>query len=270
MCWDGRGSMKAARPSRYHVWARALRAYLDLAKLARVPVDGAFEGMPFDAASLRALWVVRWDDFCTVTERLEELCGGPEPSRQLLRQSYHQTLPELRSLVGNVICPVSFTRIAVGVLSPVVYQGCAFSVKDLGQHRVRIELRLRAGARPSRTFFRATVGELEALPRHLGLPPAVVSAELSDVHGDYDVLLRAGESPRPELDSRLTAAEATWRLTSRQAEVLRHVAQGASNKEIARELGCAENTVELHVTKLLHKASVPSRTRLIARFWASF
>lgn len=300
MCWHRPAErMKSEKHTTHHVWARALWAYLDLAELARVPVQSAFEGMPFDAASLRARWTVSWDDFCTVTERLEELCGGPARCQELLRQSYHQVLPELGSLVGSLMCPVSFTRLALGVISPRVYQGCAFAVKDTGRNRVRVELRLRSGARPSLTFFRATVGELEALPRHLGLAPARVSAELSAVHGDYDVLLppsrsvtdralaaaRTLELPfgfarslmagadgnaRGDLDSRLTTAEVTWSLTSRQVTVLRHVARGDSNKEIAEQLGCAENTVEHHVTQLLQKARVPSRTRLMAHFWASF
>lgn len=290
--------MKSEERARYCVWARALWAYLDLAALARVPVHGAFRGMPFDAETLRMRWTVSWDDFCTVTERLEQLCGGPERCQALLQQSYHEVLPELHSLIGSLMCPVSFTRLAIGVISPIVYQGCEFSVKDAGRNRVHIALRLRSGARPSPTFFRATVGELEALPRHLGLGPAVVSAELSAVHGDYDVLLPASRSvadraldaarglalpfslaqnargrsdgeQRPRIDSRLRSAEASWSLTLRQAEVLSHVVQGASNKEIAQQLGCAENTVELHVTQLLRKARVPSRMRLMAQFWAA-
>lgn len=196
------------------------------------------------------------------------------------------------------MCPVSFAKLSLEVISPIVYQGCAFSVTEAGPHRLLVQLRLREGARPSTTFFRATVGELRALPRHLGLPPATVTAELSATRGDYDMLLparpgalaRALEGPaalagvgaqrgdggsaswpdtsaRAGIDLRMRAAQAMWRLTARQVEVLRHVAEGASNKEIAERLGCAENTVELHVTKLLQKAQLPSRARLIAQLW---
>jgi DNA-binding CsgD family transcriptional regulator len=291
--------MKRERETRYQVWARALWAYLDLAALARVPVDSAFEGMPFDEKTLRSRSNVEWDDFCIVTERLEELCGGPERCRQLLEQSYHEVLPEFRSLMGSVTCPVSFARLAVGVISPIIYQGCAFSVADAGRHRLHIQLRLRQGARSSLTFFRATVGELQALPRHLGLGHAAVRADFSSTQGDYDVLLpplpyvtdrvldavrlpdvalgvtRSGEghsssvdgSTRADVDTRLVAMRAIWSLTARQSEVLRHVVEGASNKEIAERLDCAENTVELHMTRLLQKAGLSSRARLIAQFW---
>jgi len=44
------------------------------------------------------------------------------------------------------------------------------------------------------------------------------------------------------------------------------VVAGRANKEIANELDCADNTIELHITRLLRKAEVTSRTQLIARF----
>jgi len=70
------------------------------------------------------------------------------------------------------------------------------------------------------------------------------------------------------LEDRLERATAAWRLTPRQTEVLAHVVAGLANKEIASELSCADNTIELHVTRLLRKAGVTTRTQLIARFWA--
>lgn len=71
------------------------------------------------------------------------------------------------------------------------------------------------------------------------------------------------------LKERLSAANERWKLTPRQSEVLRSVAQGLSNKETAARLDCAENTIELHVTQLLRKAEAGSRAQLIARFWSA-
>jgi DNA-binding CsgD family transcriptional regulator len=285
----------------YQVCARSLWAYLDLAALYRVPVDTAFRGMPFDANTVRALSNVSWDDFCVVAERLEDLCGGPERCRQLLEQSYHEVLPELHWLTASVTCPMTFARLTLEMISPIIYQGCSFAVRDTGPHQLHVELRLRQGARPSLTFFRASIGELQALPRHLGLEPASVRADFSAQHGDYELVLpRSGPGLRPaaaahaagsalglagdaerspsQLDSpgradvgaRLAAVQLGMGLTPRQSEVLGWVIEGASNKEIAEQLGCAENTIELHVTKLLQKAGVASRARLIAQFWSGF
>lgn len=54
-------------------------------------------------------------------------------------------------------------------------------------------------------------------------------------------------------------------LTRRQREVLDLVLQGASNKEIARTVFVTERTVETHVTAILSKVGLDSRSRLIAR-----
>lgn len=54
--------------------------------------------------------------------------------------------------------------------------------------------------------------------------------------------------------------EITLRLTTRQYEVLDLLAKGLSNKVIARELGCAENTVRGHVQAILAFFNVTSRS----------
>lgn len=78
------------------------------------------------------------------------------------------------------------------------------------------------------------------------------------------VVLSLGIFPPAE---RTTVATRAWRLTARQAEVLRLVVTGDANKSIASKLECAEVTVEFHVTALLRKARVENRAQLVARFW---
>ncbi len=48
-------------------------------------------------------------------------------------------------------------------------------------------------------------------------------------------------------------------LTPREREILRHLAEGQSNKAIARELGITDGTVKLHVKAILRKLAVHSR-----------
>ena len=49
-------------------------------------------------------------------------------------------------------------------------------------------------------------------------------------------------------------------LTQRQMEVLRFMAQGNSNKEIARELGISENTVRVHISAIISALDATNRT----------
>jgi DNA-binding CsgD family transcriptional regulator len=66
---------------------------------------------------------------------------------------------------------------------------------------------------------------------------------------------------------RVAAAARAWKLTARQVEVLRLVVTGEANKSIAVKLGCAEVTVEFHLTSLFRKARVENRAQLVSRFW---
>jgi len=67
---------------------------------------------------------------------------------------------------------------------------------------------------------------------------------------------------------RRRTADASGRggLTPREREVAACVTQGLSNKEIARELGVAEKTIEMHVGSCLGKLGFASRAQLAA--WA--
>ena len=102
--------------------------------------------------------------------------------------------------------------------------------------------------------------------------PGGPSAEKVDLHR---ALSRSATSPARapkephtvELTERLLQARQSWCLTERQIRVLQRLVSGEANKEIAKHLSCAENTVEFHVTAMLKKAGVDNRTRLIAHFW---
>ncbi len=91
------------------------------------------------------------------------------------------------------------------------------------------------------------------------------------------VLLASGRSvlrpatAGPALDyvaarSQTAAGDPVLRFTRREVSVLRHLADGASNKLIARHLGISEATVKVKVRTLLRKINVNNRTQ--AATWA--
>jgi DNA-binding NarL/FixJ family response regulator len=52
-------------------------------------------------------------------------------------------------------------------------------------------------------------------------------------------------------------------LTPREMEILRHIAQGKSNKAIAHALGISEQTVKNHTTSMMQKLRVNDRTEAV-------
>ena len=52
-------------------------------------------------------------------------------------------------------------------------------------------------------------------------------------------------------------------LTDRETEVLRLLAQGCSNREIANRLHIAENTTRIHVSRILDKLAAEDRTQAV-------
>ena len=56
-------------------------------------------------------------------------------------------------------------------------------------------------------------------------------------------------------------------LTQRELDVVRLVAQGRSNHEIAQELVISEKTVKTHVSNILAKLNLGDRTQLAIRYW---
>lgn len=59
----------------------------------------------------------------------------------------------------------------------------------------------------------------------------------------------------------LRAPESPELLTERETEILRLLASGRANKEIAADLGIGEKTVKTHVSNVLAKLGVQSRTQ---------
>jgi DNA-binding NarL/FixJ family response regulator len=77
-----------------------------------------------------------------------------------------------------------------------------------------------------------------------------------------------GEVPEPvgRATKRVNAAAESTGLTERELAVLRALGEGRSNKEIAKSLWLAEQTVKFHLTNIYRKLDVSSRTEAV--HWA--
>lgn len=290
----------ASKRGIHEVWARVAVAALDLGKLAGFAPSDVLRDVPFDEAALARLKHVSWHDYISIVERLGELAGSPESFEELTATQYHATLPEGAQLARAFVTPKLLIRFILEVVDPVLWPPIKFEYDDLGGDVVRMGMYLRPGARPSRAFFEVNSGAFRCIPRHLGLPETeILSADISETHGIWEgrlppprtivhrvrrlvtrlvlgaepdgspIATTFGNTEPDSLEARLDDASRVWGLTPKQSEVLGLVAQGESNKDIARQLACADNTVELHVTQLLRRSGRTSRGQLIAAFWST-
>lgn len=83
-----------------------------------------------------------------------------------------------------------------------------------------------------------------------------VSPEMT---GKLIAAYRGASAPAPVAHPPAAPASPLDQLSPRERDILRGIACGASNKEIARDLGIAEATVKIHVQHVLRKLDVGSR-----------
>ena len=107
---------------------------------------------------------------------------------------------------------------------------------------------------PRETLLRVIVGLCKCERRDLAEERA---ATLTPFAGE---LLRVGSALRRRAVASLNP------LTARETQVLRHVASGLSNKEIAASLQLSLDTVKEHVQNILRKLDVNDRTQAVV--WA--
>jgi DNA-binding NarL/FixJ family response regulator len=85
---------------------------------------------------------------------------------------------------------------------------------------------------------------------------AAIASRL-DRHREKEQAAMAKVELKPDFSS--TAPLEALGLTPREAETLLWVAQGKSNGDIASILGCAENTVKVHLARVFEKLGVENR-----------
>jgi DNA-binding NarL/FixJ family response regulator len=124
----------------------------------------------------------------------------------------------------------------------------ALSVSDAAEDVISV---IRAGARGYVTKT-ITGPELAEAVRRVREGDAVFSPRLAG----FVLAAFADSLPADEVDSELD------QLTSREREVLRHIARGYLYKEIAMRLGISTKTVEAHVSSVLRKLQLSNRHEL--------
>jgi DNA-binding NarL/FixJ family response regulator len=107
----------------------------------------------------------------------------------------------------------------------------------------------------------ATADEVVAAVRLVAAGGAVLGARIASR------LLGPGATEAHRGGSSTTGAivAAGEELTARERDVLEHLAKGANNRQIARELGVSLKTVQNHVSRILDKLQAADRTQAVLR-----
>lgn len=103
------------------------------------------------------------------------------------------------------------------------------------------------------------------LDRSAKLDDPVLAERLSELLTSVDWVRLAPEGEMCELVlSTARAATEEAGLTSREREVVALLAEGLSNKEIARKLGISVDTAKFHVGRVIDKLDATGRTDAVA------
>lgn len=121
---------------------------------------------------------------------------------------------------------------------------------------------LSADAQPAWSSEVLRLGVRAMLPRDAAPAEVLAAVEAAstglavvDPH-DLEALLSASNPTAASAESTV--------LTPRELEVLRLMAEGAANKNIAWKLGISEHTVKFHVASILAKLNASTRTEAVA------
>ena len=114
------------------------------------------------------------------------------------------------------------------------------------------------GARALRTGVRAIL-ERDAAAEEI--VAAIESAHRGAVTLDPELALEL--AARVRTDAVDAPIEAVGDLTPREVEVLRMLAEGLANKEIASQLGVTDHTIKFHISSILGKLGAATRTEAV-------
>ena len=208
------------------------------------------------------------DDFMRVL-----VCDGPsllawvgafrrEPFGERERQAMQRVVPALRRRLRaeRLLKELSVTAAALGAAMEAI-DTPAFVTRASG-HVAHANSLGRALLDRDR---RAVEGDLRDAAAGRGAGTCAVTRLSAAGTSDHFLVVRSAPAGDPA--RRVATAALRWGLTPRQTEVLALVAAGKCNKSIAAELGCAERTVEFHVSACLDKAQCEKRAELVAKLW---
>jgi DNA-binding CsgD family transcriptional regulator/GAF domain-containing protein len=192
------------------------------------------------------------------TELVRKRCGAFAPSPMDDKRTFKE-LVEVSGSFGYIAAPITVQGRAIGILHVDRPEPHGIVTMD---HLEQLE----AFAECLSVAFESAALEEKAAQQRL---------EVDNLRGNFDELL--GPSARPSLWSlpdlapkqgvyNLRGQPSVAELTSREREIMSHVATGATNGQIARCLVISEGTVKSHLKHIAKKLNTSSRAAAVATY----
>jgi DNA-binding CsgD family transcriptional regulator/tetratricopeptide (TPR) repeat protein len=236
---DGLARAQSRQAAQLRVWfcAKGLRAQAELAALARARRD----------AGAARDWLARAQKLITVARRAAGEASAVTPNAEgwlaLAEAEYARA--------SGVARPESWAHAADGwerLERPPLVAYCRWR---------QAEALVAAGA--SRTEAAVPLREAHAIAARIGASPLLRELELLAQRARLDPAPPQAASPMAK-----QGAEEIPGLTAREAEVLKLVARGYTNREIAATLVISVKTASVHVSHILRKLGAPNRLEAAA------
>ncbi|HEY7618897.1 MAG TPA: AAA family ATPase [Solirubrobacteraceae bacterium] len=247
------GNLDAARAAVQAALDRIETCTDDVVRLARVATIGAVTEA--DAA-----------------QRARDLGDAEETRRALMEGEFHVARVRAAADDGGPV-ERAWLRSAeaehargTGKPDPALHEAAAETWEAIGRPYPGAIMRWRAAeghiAAGDREAAAAQLDRAHALTSALGA--SWLLGEIESLAARARLTLASGTAPAPEPAAAAVEEEDPFGLTPRERQVLALVAEGRTNREIGEALFMAEKTASVHVSRILSKLDVRSRTEAAA------
>lgn len=188
------------------VSASIFHYYHESAQRHALPFEAACAEIPthVELLSHRRRWY-DWEDHRRFLLRLESLWGREKLEWLASQVRYRRAGATLVALARGFTRPYLLYWAGFKLVAPTLYRHIRFSVEERGRDRLRAVIEIPEPHGELHVFFYPWVSTLQCTPALLGLPDALVNAELGGRRGVFDIRLPQSQTWSSRIGRRLSA-----------------------------------------------------------------
>lgn len=210
------------------VSTRAFRFFEPFEKRGRIDVARLLAGLPVTRAQLEdSRYRVPWDVWAEINDRFGAEMGSPEATEAagaaVLDPGY---LGPLTGIVGLFTEARDLYRVGLRWFAPQSYRNLRFTLEEQKNGPLTVTVEVPDSNRGSVAFMQMTAGGLRAIPRLLGLPDAIVDADITPRRGRFVVTLPQARTARSFLSRAVAVFRGANAVVEELSEQQGRIAEG--------------------------------------------